>query len=311
MIDIKNIREQQSLIQDRLAKRDKSINLDNIISADLSLRELTKKLNDLQSDQNRQSKEIGILKSEGKADDSVFAKLKELSNTIKDLEVEHRTKSKNLKSMLLDLPNIPHSSVPVGTSEKDNALIKDCDSKKEISFSPKSHVDIAQDLDLIDFEAGAKISGAGFPLYKGNGALLERALLNFMIDFHLKNYNYTEFFTPFLVMGSVLIIPHFQIALGGIDIKIASIFPSVSKPNFVPRSYNKLNSAYLPRFISCFLLSSFVHFFLMFLEIIFGTISINDFPVSLTKAKSFSNFFVFSRSKKIPPSPLVSFLWGK
>ena len=81
MIDIKNIREQQSLIQDRLAKRDKSINLDNIISADLSLRELTKKLNDLQSDQNRQSKEIGILKSEGKADDSVFAKLKELSST--------------------------------------------------------------------------------------------------------------------------------------------------------------------------------------------------------------------------------------
>lgn len=199
MIDIKNIREQQSSIEESLRKRDKSISLDGIVSADLSLRELTKKLNDLQSDQNQQSKEIGILKSQGKTDDSVFAKLKELSNTIKTLEAEHRIKSKELKSMLLNLPNIPHISVPPGESEKDNALLKDCESKKEINFTPKSHVDIAQDLNLIDFEAGAKISGAGFPLYKGKGALLERALLNFMIDFHLKNYNYTEFFTPFLV----------------------------------------------------------------------------------------------------------------
>ena len=179
MIDIKNIREQQSSVEESLRKRDKSISLDGIVSADLSLRELTKKLNDLQSDQNQQSKEIGILKSQGKTDDSVFAKLKELSNTIKTLEAEHRIKSKELKSMLLNLPNIPHSSVPPGESEKDNALLKDCESKKEINFTPKSHVDIAQDLNLIDFEAGAKISGAGFPLYKGKGALLERAPVSY------------------------------------------------------------------------------------------------------------------------------------
>ena len=199
MIDIKNIREQQSLIQDSLRKKDKSISLDNIVEADINLRELTKKLNDLQSEQNQQSKEIGILKSQGKSDESVFAKLKKLSNTIKDLEGEHRTKSKILKDMLLEIPNIPHDSVPIGSSEKENVIKKDCSKKKKINFKPKSHIDIAQDLDLIDFEAGAKISGAGFLLYKGNGALLERALINFMIDFHLKNYNYTEFFTPFLV----------------------------------------------------------------------------------------------------------------
>ena len=199
MIDIKNIREQQSLIQESLRKKDKSISLDNIVEADINLRELTKKLNDLQSEQNQQSKEIGILKSQGKSDESVFAKLKKLSNTIKDLEGEHRTKSKILKDMLLEIPNIPHDSVPIGASEKENVIKKDCSKKKKINFKPKSHIDIAQDLDLIDFEAGAKISGAGFLLYKGNGALLERALINFMIDFHLKNYNYTEFFTPFLV----------------------------------------------------------------------------------------------------------------
>ena len=199
MIDIKNIREQHSLVQDSLRKRDKSISLDNIVEADIKLRELTKELNDFQSEQNQKSKEIGILKSQGKSDDSIFTELKKLSNTIKDLESEHRTKSKLLKNMLLKIPNIPHPSVPVGGSEKENIITKDCVSKKKINFIPKSHVDIVQDLDLIDFEAGAKISGAGFPLYKGRGALLERALINFMIDFHLKNYNYTEFFTPFLV----------------------------------------------------------------------------------------------------------------
>ena len=199
MIDIKHIRENQSSIEESVKNKDKSISLDNIVKADIDLRELTKRLNDLQSEQNKQSKEIGLLKSQGKSDDSVFAKLKELSKTIKDLEGEHRDKSAILNNMLLEVPNVPHSSVPIGESDKENVVTKDCPSKKKIDFKPKNHVDIAQDLDLIDFERGAKMSGAGFPLYKGNGALLERALINFMIDFHLKNYNYTEFFTPFLV----------------------------------------------------------------------------------------------------------------
>jgi seryl-tRNA synthetase len=202
MIDIKHIRENQSSIEESLKNKDKSISLDSIVKADLDLRELTKRLNDLQSEQNKQSKEIGVLKSQGKSDDSVFASLKDLSKKIKELEAEHREKFAILNNMLLEIPNVPHDSVPAGESEKENVVTKDCPSKKQIDFKPKSHVDIAQDLDLIDFEAGAKMSGAGFPLYKGSGALLERALINFMIDFHLKNYNYTEFFTPFLVRPS-------------------------------------------------------------------------------------------------------------
>ena len=199
MIDIKHIRENQSSIEESIKNKDKSISLDNIVKADIDLRELTKRLNDLQSEQNKQSKEIGILKSQGKSDESIFSKLKELSKTIKDLEGEHRDKSIIFNDMLLEIPNVPHGSVPIGDSAKENVIVKDFSSKKKIDFKPKNHVDIAQDLDLIDFERGSKMSGTGFPLYKGNGALLERALINFMIDFHLKNYNYTEFFTPFLV----------------------------------------------------------------------------------------------------------------
>ena len=199
MIAIQKIRDNQSLVEEGILKKGESINLDDIVKFDSELRDLTKKLNDLQSEQNRKSKEIGKLKSENLEDKSIFSDLKKLSNEVKDLENTHRIKSEELRNMLLQIPNIPHDSVPVGKNSDENVIYKDCASKKEFTFDPKSHVDIVKDLDLIDFEAGAKISGAGFPLYKGKGALLERSLINFMIDYSLKNYNYTEIFPPFLV----------------------------------------------------------------------------------------------------------------
>ena len=199
MIAIKKIRDNQSLVEEGISKKGESLNLSDIIKFDSELRDLTKRLNDLQSEQNKKSKEIGKLKSENSGDKSVFTELKKLSNEVKDLENAHRIKSEEFRNMLLQIPNLPHDSVPIGKNSDQNVIYKDCSSKKEFSFEPKSHVDLVKNLDLIDFEAGAKISGSGFPLYKGNGALLERALINFMIDYNLKNYNYTEIFPPFLV----------------------------------------------------------------------------------------------------------------
>ena len=199
MIAIQKIRDNQSLVEEGISKKGESLNLSDIIKFDSELRDLTKRLNDLQSEQNKKSKEIGKLKSENSGDKSVFTELKKLSNEVKDLENAHRIKSEEFRNMLLQIPNLPHNSVPVGDNSDQNVIYKDCSSKKEFTFEPKSHVDIVKSLDLIDFEAGAKISGTGFPLYKGNGALLERALINFMIDYNLKNYNYIEIFPPFLV----------------------------------------------------------------------------------------------------------------
>ena len=199
MIAIQKIRDNQSLVEEGVSKKGESLNLSDIIKFDSELRDLTKRLNDLQSEQNKKSKEIGKLKSENSGDKSVFTELKKLSNEVKDLENAHRIKSEEFRNMLLQIPNLPHNSVPVGDNSDQNVIYKDCSSKKEFSFEPKSHVDLVKKLDLIDFEAGAKISGSGFPLYKGNGALLERALINFMLDYNLKNYNYTEIFPPFLV----------------------------------------------------------------------------------------------------------------
>ncbi|MEC7822598.1 MAG: serine--tRNA ligase [Candidatus Neomarinimicrobiota bacterium] len=199
MIALKKIRDDQSLVEEGISNKGESVNLGDIVKFDSELRDLTKKLNDLQSEQNRKSKEIGKLKSENSEDKSIFSDLKKLSNEVKDLESIHRIKSEEFRSMLLQIPNIPHESVPIGKDPDQNVVYKDCLSKKEFTFEPKSHVDLVKNLDLIDFEAGAKISGAGFPLYKGNGALLERSLINFMIDYNLKNYDYTEIFPPFLV----------------------------------------------------------------------------------------------------------------
>ena len=199
MIAIKKIRDNQSLVEEGISKKGESIDLSAIVKFDSELRDLTKKLNDLQSEQNKKSKEIGKLKSENLEDKSVFTALKKLSNEVKDLENAHRIKSEEFRNMLLEIPNLPHDSVPIGKNSDQNVIYKDYSSKKEFSFEPKSHVDLVKKLDLIDFEAGAKISGSGFPLYKGNGALLERALINFMLDYNLKNYNYTEIFPPFLV----------------------------------------------------------------------------------------------------------------
>ena len=199
MIAIQKIRDNQSLVEEGISKKGESVNLNEIIKFDSELRNLTKKLNDLQSEQNKKSKEIGRLKPENSEDKSIFSDLKNLSNEVKDLESTHRIKSEEFRNMLLEIPNIPHDSVPIGKNSDQNVIYKDCSSKKEFTFEPKSHVDIVKSLDLIDFEAGAKISGTGFPLYKGNGALLERALINFMIDYNLKNYNYIEIFPPFLV----------------------------------------------------------------------------------------------------------------
>ena len=199
MLDIKKIRNDSENLKKSLFRKDKDLSIDHILSFDNDLKVLTTKLNELQADQNSKSKEVGILKSKGESAELVFKDLKVLSDEIKDLEKEQRVLSSNLKNALLELPNTPHETVPDGLSEKDNVIVHENEIKKDFSFKIKDHIEIGKKLDILDFEVAAKMSGSGFPLYKGDGALLERALINFMIDYHLKNFNYTEFFTPFLV----------------------------------------------------------------------------------------------------------------
>ena len=199
MLDLKKIRENPKKIKDLISLKEKDVSLKKIIDLDSQLKSFVSKLNNLQADQNNKSKEIGIMKSKGEKTNDLFSDLKKLSDEIKLLEKEEKKISLSLKEELLQIPNIPHSTVPIGLSEKDNIIKVDCDEKKKFNFKPRDHIDLGKGLDILDFESAAKISGSGFPMFKGKGALLERALISFMIDFSLKNYNYTEFFTPFMV----------------------------------------------------------------------------------------------------------------
>ena len=199
MLDLKKIRENPKKFKDLISLKEKDVSLKKITDLDSQLKSLVSKLNNLQADQNNKSKEIGIMKSKGEKTNDLFSDLKKLSDEIKLLEKEEKKISLSLKEELLQIPNIPHSTVPIGLSEKDNIIKVDCDEKKKFNFKPRNHIDLGKGLDILDFESAAKISGSGFPMFKGKGALLERALISFMIDFSLKNYNYTEFFTPFMV----------------------------------------------------------------------------------------------------------------
>ena len=199
MLDIKKLRSSSDKILNSLHKKDKAISLESILNIDTELKTLTTTLNELQADQNSKSKEVGLLKSKGESAENIFKDLKVLSDKIKELEKHQRELSSALKSALLEVPNAPHSTTPEGSSEKDNIVVFENKLDTKFSFIPKNHIEIGKKLNILDFELAAKISGSGFPLFKGKGALLERALINFMIDYHLKNFDYTEFFTPFLV----------------------------------------------------------------------------------------------------------------
>ena len=199
MLDIKKLRSSSDKILNSLQKKDKSISLESILNIDIELKALTTTLNELQADQNSKSKEVGLLKSKGGSAENIFKDLKVLSDKIKELEKHQRELSSALKSALLEVPNAPHSTTPEGSSEKDNIVVFENKLDTKFSFIPKNHLEIGKKLDILDFELAAKISGSGFPLFKGKGASLERALINFMIDYHLNNFDYTEFFTPFLV----------------------------------------------------------------------------------------------------------------
>ncbi len=199
MLDIKKLRSSSDKILNSLQKKDKAISLESILNIDTELKALTTTLNELQADQNSKSKEVGLLKSKGESAENIFKDLKVLSDKIKELEKHQRELSSALKSALLEVPNAPHSTTPEGSSEKDNIVVFENKLDTKFSFIPKNHIEIGKKLDILDFELAAKISGSGFPLFKGKGASLERALINFMIDYHLNNFDYTEFFTPFLV----------------------------------------------------------------------------------------------------------------
>lgn len=200
MLDVKFIREHSDLTKQRLASRGAGIDIAGFLSIDGKRREILKKIEKLRSERNRASEEIARLKKEKQpVDPAGFGEIKELSKEIKALEEDLKSTEQDTEDILLTIPNLPHDSVPVGTTEDDNIIVRTWGRKPEFSGKPKSHWEIGENLGILDFERASKIAGARFSLYKGAGALLERALINFMLDLHTREHSYTEVLPPFMV----------------------------------------------------------------------------------------------------------------
>lgn len=199
MLDIKLVRENPDLVKEAIAKKKDKADIDRFLEVDENRRRLLAQVEEMRSRRNDESKRIAEMKRRGEDASELMADMKALSDEIKQLDDEIRALDDELEAILLTIPNMPHPSVPIGDSEDDNAEIRRWGQPRAFAFEPKAHWDIGQDLGILDFEAAARVSGARFTFYKGAGARLERALVNFMLDMHTRKHGYVEVFPPFLV----------------------------------------------------------------------------------------------------------------
>ncbi|HPL49422.1 MAG TPA: serine--tRNA ligase [Smithellaceae bacterium] len=199
MLDIRYLRQNIDLVRKKLRQRGQAIDFDRFLTLDKERRDILLTVETLRNERNDASKEIGRLKKEKKDAAPLIAKMAEVSEKIKRLDDNLKAVEDDLNKFMLMVPNMQHESVPVGSGENDNVVVRLGGEKPVFKYEPKEHWEIGENLNILDFSRGAKIAGARFTLYKGMGAALERALINFMLDLHVGEHGYTEVLTPFMV----------------------------------------------------------------------------------------------------------------
>ena len=197
MLDLKFIRENADLVRLGLKNRRSSLELGNLIELDDKRKKVLLELEGLRAEKNKANDEISKILREKKDPKEKIASMKDIAARINQLEAELKEIEPQINRILLTVPNIPHSSIPVGDASV-NQTVRTWGSPNKIP-NPRSHIELAEHLDIIDFNRAAKITGSNFILYKGEGARLERALYNFMLDLHTSKHGYKEIFPPFLV----------------------------------------------------------------------------------------------------------------
>lgn len=200
MLDIKLIRENADLVKAKLVLRNEDTkNIDEILELDKSRLEILHKVEVMKETRNKVSAEIAKMKKEKIDAEEKISEMKKVGDDIKAFDDELRSIESKIESILYYIPALPADGVPEGKDASENVEIKVWGEKKNFDFEVKDHVQLSKKLDILDFERGTKISGSGFPLYKGKGATLERALINFMLDTHTQQNGYNEVMVPVLV----------------------------------------------------------------------------------------------------------------
>ena len=199
MLDIKFIKANPELVKQAVKNRCGNLDdlIDELLGIDDKRRELTAQVEAMKAEQNVASKQIPLLKKEGKDCSEIMAKMKTISENIKSISSELGGLEDKQKELILNIPNVPHESVPVGADDSCNPEIRRCGEPKKFDFEPKAHWDIGADLGILDPETAAKVTGTRFHFYKGLGARLERSIINYFLNTHTEN-GYTEILPPFM-----------------------------------------------------------------------------------------------------------------
>jgi seryl-tRNA synthetase len=204
MLDKNFVRENLELVRERLMARGGQYPIAELVSLDDEWKKLNLKVEELRRSRNEASEQIGRLKKQGSDTSAEQARVKAIGNEIKALEEKSRDVEERLNTLLHGIPNLPHASVPVGTDETANAEVRRWGIPPQLDFEPLDHVDLGTGLGILDMERAAKITGARFSLLSGTGALMERALINFMLDIHTQQHGYREVLPPFMANATSL-----------------------------------------------------------------------------------------------------------
>jgi len=199
MLDIKYLRQNMDFVAAKMSERGQGMNFERFSFLDSHRRELLQEVEQLRGERNAVSRQVGEKKKNGEDATEIIARMGDVSARIKFLDDDLKKTDEDLDRIVMTIPNIPHESVVCGKDANDNPVVRLWGDKPQFSFAPRPHWEIGEELKILDFATGAKLTGARFTLYRGLGARLERALINFMLDLHTQEHDYTEMLPPFIV----------------------------------------------------------------------------------------------------------------
>ena len=204
MLDIKLIRENPEKINELLKRRNPELSINEVIEIDEKRRKVQAQADELRAKRKKESQMIGELKKKGENTDAIQAEVKLLGDQVKALEEEETLLDEKQRDLLLHIPNKPDETTPVGTSEDDNVVVSTWGEPTKFDFEAKAHWDLCEEKNIVDFERGVKLSQSRFTLYRGKGARLERAIINFFLDQHTQNHGYEEILPPFMANAQTM-----------------------------------------------------------------------------------------------------------
>ena len=204
MLDIKMIRENPEKVNELLKRRNPELSIDEVLEIDVERRKIQTQADELRSKRKNDSQKIGMLKKNGENTDTIQEEVRKLGDDIKALEEKQTDLDEKQRDILLHIPNIPDETTPIGLSEDDNVEVYKWGEPRKFDFEFKAHWDLCEEKNLVDFERGVKLSQSRFILYRGKGSRLERAIINFFLDYHTEQQGYEEILPPFMANSATM-----------------------------------------------------------------------------------------------------------